>query len=89
LLFLYRRSWVPVVVQLALLAGALEWIRTLVLFAAERRALGQPATRLALILGGVAAFTVVAGLLMRAPAVRRHYAPPHGGAKNVGSAWRG
>ena len=76
LLFLVRRSWVPVVVQLALLAGALEWIRTLMLFAAERHALEQPATRLALILGGVAAFTVIAGLLMRVPAVRRRYAPP-------------
>jgi len=76
LLFLVRRPWVPVVVQLALLAGALEWIRTLMLFAAERRALEQPATRLALILGGVAVFTVIAGLLMRAPAVRRRYAPP-------------
>ena len=79
LLFLVRRSWVPVVVHLALLAGALEWVRTLMLFAAVRRALGQPATRLALILGAVAAFTVIAGLLMRLPVVRRHYAAPLAG----------
>jgi hypothetical protein len=84
LLLLIRRAWVPAVIHLALLAGAVEWVRTLMILAAERRALGEPATRLALILGGVATFTVLAGLLMKLPVVRRHYATPV--ARETGAA---
>lgn len=35
-----RRGWVPVLLQLALALGALEWLRTLVMLVMERSALG-------------------------------------------------
>jgi len=63
LVFVARRRAVRVA-QLGLVAGALEWLRTLLSFAGLRAAHGAPWTRLAWILGGVAAFTGLAALLL-------------------------
>ena len=57
-----RRSWARRLLQLALLAAAAEWARTLTGFAAERRALGEPWLRMAIILGAVIA-VALAGLV--------------------------
>jgi hypothetical protein len=64
LLFL-RKSWVPRLFQLLLILGALEWLRALYFFAAMRIAWDQPWTRLAFILGAVAVFTALSGLVFR------------------------
>lgn len=48
LLFI-RRVWVVRLVQIILVLGALEWVRTLLILVAERRADGQPWERLAII----------------------------------------
>ena len=64
LLFL-RKSWVPPLFQALLLLGALEWLRTLYAFAAMRIAFGQPWGRLAVILGAVALFTALSGMVFR------------------------
>lgn len=63
-LLFVAREWALRLVQLGLLAGAFEWLRALLSFAELRAALGAPWTRLAWILGGVAAFTAVAALLL-------------------------
>ena len=52
-----RREWAARLVQVALIYGAIEWVRELVFLVAERSAQGQPWTRLAIILGFVAMFT--------------------------------
>lgn len=70
-----RRRWVPQLLQVALVLGALEWLRTGVLLVQERSALGQPWTRLALILGAVAAMTALSALLLRKPRVRDYFNP--------------
>jgi len=54
------RWWAARTLQLALVLGALEWLRTLAVFAAMRVAVGQPVLRLAVILGAVAAITLLA-----------------------------
>jgi hypothetical protein len=69
-----RRPWVPRVLQLALLLGAIEWVRTLVVLVQVREAMGQPYARLALILGAVALATAIASLAFQWRAVRAHYA---------------
>ncbi len=56
---LFKQQWATRLVQLCLVLGAVEWLRTLALFIADRRELGQPWTRLALILGAVALFTTL------------------------------
>jgi hypothetical protein len=68
------RAWVARVVQLALWAGALEWLWTTYLLVQARIALGQPWARLALILGAVALFTAAAALVFRQARLRTRYA---------------
>jgi hypothetical protein len=73
-LLLVRREWVSRVVQVALVIGAAEWLRTLVVLAEQRRVAGVPFARMAVILGAVAAFTLCSAALMRARRVELHVA---------------
>ena len=72
LLFL-RKHWIPVVFQILLALAALEWLRTLYAFAAMRIAWNEPWTRLAVILGGVALFTLLSGLVFSNRKLRSFY----------------
>ena len=65
LLLLVARRGAMITVRALLVAGALEWVRTLTVLALGRRAVGAPWFRMALILGVVAAFTVCSALLLR------------------------
>jgi hypothetical protein len=67
------RAWAARGVQLALLAGALEWLWTAYLLVQARIALGQPWARLAWILGAVALITAAAALVFRQPRLRARY----------------
>jgi hypothetical protein len=67
----WPRRWAARLVQLALLAGAAEWLWTAWRLVQARQALGQPWARLAVILGGVALFTALAAAVFRAPGPRR------------------
>jgi hypothetical protein len=70
-----RRAWAARSLQAVLLLGAAEWVRTLLRLYAERREAGQPALRMAIILGGVALVTALSALVFRASRVRSWYAP--------------
>ena len=73
LLLAVPRPWAARTLQVALVLGAFEWLRTLAAFAAMRMALGQPYLRLALILGAVAAFTLLAAWVFQQRALRAHF----------------
>ncbi len=62
-LLFFRRAWATRLVQIFLVLGALEWVRTLLILVAERRADGQPWSRLAMIIGLVVVFTASSALL--------------------------
>jgi hypothetical protein len=64
--------WARRALQVALLLGAAEWLRTLTHLVAARRALGQPSARLVVILVAVAALGVLAAALVggRRPGAR-------------------
>lgn len=68
LLLAVPSAWSAWTLRLALVLGGLEWVRTLVGFAVERRSLGEPWLRMALILGAVALFTGLSALAVRGPA---------------------
>lgn len=68
---LLRRSWSDRALQLVMAAGALEWVLTIVEFARIRARLGQPAGRMALILGAVALAALASGLLLGTKGRRR------------------
>ncbi len=68
-----RHALVARLVQIALVAGALEWLWTLYRLLEVRIALEQPYTRMTVILIAVAAITLVAALLFETRALREVY----------------
>ncbi len=64
LFLLLRRHWAKLVVQMALLAGSGLWLWTMLEIAESRAQSGQPAGRMIAILTGVAAFTLMAGVIL-------------------------
>lgn len=72
-LLFVRKPWVPRFFQGLLLLGAFEWLRSLYFFVAMRIAWDQPWTRLAVILGAVALFTLLSGLVFELRKPRRFY----------------
>lgn len=67
------RSWAARVAQAALVLGALRWIWVGWLIGSARAAMGAPYLRMALILGAVALFTLLAALVFRQRRLRRYY----------------
>ncbi|HEX6853226.1 MAG TPA: hypothetical protein VF139_17655 [Candidatus Polarisedimenticolaceae bacterium] len=63
-LLFVRKAWATWTLRAMLVAGAFEWLRTAQRIAAFREQAGQPATRMWVILGSVAAFTALAAWVM-------------------------
>jgi hypothetical protein len=72
-LLLVRRRWAAWAAQVALVLGALEWIRTAIILTGERMSEGRPFLRMTVILGAVAAVTALSALAFRSPTLRRRY----------------
>jgi len=68
-----RAPWAARVLQAAFALGALEWIRTAAALVAMRQSMGQPYTRLAVILGAVALATAACVLLFQWKPVRERF----------------
>ena len=73
LMLFIKRPWVARLIQVILALGALEWVRTTVVLVQIRAAHGELFTRMAMILGFVAAVTIFSALLFQARPLRRHY----------------
>jgi hypothetical protein len=67
------RTWSARLLQLGLILGAAEWVWTLVSIARARHMMGGPWSRMAIILGVVAAFTLLSTLVFRLKAARERY----------------
>jgi hypothetical protein len=72
-LLIVRRPWAARVAQIGLALGALEWVRTLYRLVEARRHAGEPALRMALILGVVIAVTGLSALIFETGTLRRIY----------------
>jgi len=72
-LLVIKKSWVPWLLQVALVLGAVEWLRTLMFVAQMRIEFGMPWTRMAIIMGAVAMFTAFSSLVFRGKALRKRY----------------
>ena len=72
-LLFVRRRWAARLVQVALLLGALEWLRTLVRLTSDRLQAGEPVVRLVLILGAVACLTAFSTLAFETRRLRHRY----------------
>jgi hypothetical protein len=84
-LLFVRRPWSARAIQAAMLLGAVEWLRTLAAFVTERRAAGEPWTRLALILGAVALLSLGAALAFESATLRRRFGRGAAGARAPGA----
>lgn len=73
-ILLVRKPWAARAMQIALLLGALEWVRTLVVIARARLAVGEPWLRMAVILGVVALVTAGSALVFQTKALKTRYA---------------
>lgn len=60
-----RRPWAARLVQAGLAFGAIEWLRTAMILAAERMHAGVPYERMLMILGTVALMALVSALLFQ------------------------
>lgn len=67
------RPWAAHVARIALLAGALEWFRTLVILASVRIAADIPSGRMIVILTVIVLLNLAAILVFRHPTVRSFY----------------
>jgi len=74
LLLFVRRRWAQRVLQLALVAGALEWIRTTVALTGQRIDANEPWLRMAVILVVVTLVTAGSALLFETRRLRQRYA---------------
>ena len=84
LLLLVRERWSARAVQAGLVLGGIEWVRTLAYFAGQRIEDGRPWTRLAVILGVVAALTALSALAVRVPPAAGKGEPGEAGKEPAG-----
>ncbi len=73
ILMLVRRPWAARLIQLGLALATVEWVRTLMVLVIVRRQSGEPFTRLAVILGVVAAVTAASALVFRTRTLREYF----------------
>jgi hypothetical protein len=73
ILVLVRRPWAARAIQVCLLLGSLEWLRSTISLVHSRTEAGEPFLRLAIILGCVALFTALSSLVFRARILRDHF----------------
>lgn len=72
-LLIVHRPWVARLMQVVLILGALEWVRTLYELVQVRVAYGQPFGRMMVILGIIAVVTFCSALLFQTPTLKKTY----------------
>jgi hypothetical protein len=83
-LLLVRRRWAATLVQIVLVLGALEWLRTTLVVISMRQSVGAPWTRFAVILGAVTLFTLASALVFFTPRLSRRYVSERRSAGGAG-----
>lgn len=72
-LLFVRQPWAARAIQIGLLLGTSEWLRTLIVLVSFRMQSHEPFTRLAIIIGSVAAVTASSALMVQTQTLRRHF----------------
>jgi len=72
-LLLFPKKWAARTIQICLLIAMLEWLRTLFVIANQRIDMGQPWTRLAIILGSVAVLTGASACVFFMEPLKKRY----------------
>jgi len=72
-LLFVRRPLAARAIQVALVLGAIEWVRSMIGFIAAREEMGAPILRLGLILGGVALLTLLCALVIETRRLKTYF----------------
>jgi hypothetical protein len=73
LLLFVARPWAARAIQVALVLGGIEWLRTLIVLIGGRQATGESWARLAVILGAVMLVTFLSAAVFQLPRLRDRY----------------
>jgi asparagine N-glycosylation enzyme membrane subunit Stt3 len=76
-ILLIKKRWSLIALQALMYIGGGVWISTIIGIAQRRILSGEPWSRMAYILGAIALFTIVAGLLLNSPKVKEKYPSQH------------
>jgi hypothetical protein len=68
-----RRPWAAYTIQVFLVLGSVEWLRSTISLVLSRSASGEPFLRLAIILGSVTLFTALSTLAFLTGKLRDHF----------------
>jgi len=72
-LLLIKRLWVLLIVQLFMYAGGIIWVNTAIHLMRKRITLSLPWNKPVIILGVVAGFTILSGLLLNLKGIKEKY----------------
>ena len=70
---LIKKQWNVRTVQIVLIIGVLEWIRSIYFYVNQRLELGEPYLRLIIIIGAVALFTGLSALVFKNKNLKEFY----------------
>ncbi len=73
LILFIKKSWIVKLVQILLILGSIEWVRSIFKYVIERQSIGEPYFRLVIILGVVAIFTGLSTLVFRNKKIEELY----------------
>lgn len=73
LLLFIKRTWVARLIQILLIIGSIEWIRSIFTYVNTRQAFGEPYIRLIIILGIIALFTGLSALVFKNSTLKERY----------------
>ena len=73
LILFVRQPFSARIMQVILVAGGVEWVRTTIQFVTMRQSMGMPWIRLAVILGAVSLITFLSALVFRMKALQERY----------------
>ena len=68
-----RKKWVVLLFRTLLFLGTVEWVRTIWTLAAIRMEFGKPYLRMAIILGGVAVFTLISAFVFNSKRLKNRF----------------
>lgn len=68
-----KQAWLVRIIQILLVIGAAEWIRTLFAYIEIRKMIGEDTTRLTIIMLSVALFTLLSAVLFQTRSLKELY----------------
>lgn len=73
LLLLLKKPWIPNLFRVALVLATLEWLRSMYFYILDYQHIEKSWTRLSIIIGSVALFTLLSALVFQLKSIKNRY----------------